>query len=112
MWTIWTRVIVPIVLMCVAAPAAFASQPCDAEFQQQLHESQRFVDVLRVDKPGGARVFAADGSEFTSGQVLWMQGRVRRVVRLCKRGDSEAVAEAAAALTDVRTFIQSKHRGT
>lgn len=111
MWTTSTRVIVSLVLMCIAVPAAFASEPCDAQFQQQLHDSQRFVDAMHVAKPGGARVFAVDGSEFGSGQVLWMQGRIRHAVRLCTRGGPQYSAQAAADLTEVRSLIASKHRG-
>jgi hypothetical protein len=104
-----TRLILPAVLMCIAASASYADQPCAGEFEQQLQDSQRFVSSLRPDKPGQMRVFAADGSEVTAGQVSWMRGRLRQVARLCIRGGSAEMAEAAAALTDVRNFMQSHH---
>lgn len=108
----WTRLVLAVVLMGSVAPAAFADQPCAADFQQQLNVSQRFADTLRFDKPGQMRVFAADGSEFTAGQAMWMQGRLRRASRLCARGGAADSAAAAAALTEVQGLIRAHHRGS
>ncbi len=77
---------------------------CDSAMTQSLQTSQRVVDSLRPDKPGQARVFASDGSEFTAGEAGWMRGQLKRVSEACARGDQ---AEAVRVLTGVQNLIKS-----
>jgi ATP-dependent protease HslVU (ClpYQ) peptidase subunit len=72
----------------------------------------RIVDSLRPDKTGQARVFAADGSEFTAGQVLWMKGQLRKVAALCATGAAGDQAEATRLLAQVRELIRSHQRNS
>jgi hypothetical protein len=92
---------------CLAAPALYASEGCDPGIVQQYHDSARVADSLRPDKPGVMRVYAADGSEFTAGQALWMQGQLRLVDKACARGDQ---AEATRRLAAVRELLKAHQR--
>jgi hypothetical protein len=87
-----------------AAATAHAATSCDT---QDFRECVRLVDSLRPDKAGQARVFAADGSEFTAGQALWMKGQLRKVTRLCMSNKPEDQQEAARTLTAVRDLLKS-----
>jgi hypothetical protein len=88
---------------------AQAQVPCDPG-SQQYKDCVRLVDSLRPDKAGQARVFAADGSEFTAGQALWMRGQLRKVARLCASDRPEDHEEATRTLMEVRELLQSHHR--
>jgi hypothetical protein len=77
---------------------------------QQYKDCVRLVDSLRPDKGGQARVFAADGSEFTAGQALWMQDQLRRVTRLCATGRAADQAEAARIIAEVSDLLRSHRR--
>jgi hypothetical protein len=98
-----------ILLVCgLALSCESASAGCDASFNEQYQASARIVDSLRPDKGGQARVFAVDGSEFTAGQVRWLQGELREIEEACVRGDQ---ARAGQLLAGVRELLQSHHRG-
>ena len=97
--------------MSFLGAVARAQAPCDPA-SQQYKDCIRLVDSLRPDKAGQARVFAADGSEFTAGQALWMRGQLRKVARLCATGRPEDQEEAARILTEVGELLQSHHRDT
>lgn len=97
--------------MMFLGAVAQAQAPCDSA-SQQYKDCVRLVDSLRPDKAGQARVFAADGSEFTAGQALWMQAQLRKVDRLCSSDRPEDHEEAAHILTDVLKLLQSHHRAT
>jgi len=97
-----------IVLAC-AVSLAHAAEGCDASFTEQYHDSVRIVDSLRPDKGGQARVFAADGSEFTAGQARWMLGQLHQVEEACVRGEQ---ARAAQLLTEVQGLLKSHHRAS
>ena len=77
---------------------------------QQYRQCAQIVDTLRPEKNGQARVFASDGSEFTAGQALWMQGQLRRVERLCSLGTTESQTEASTALAAVQDLLRSHQR--
>ena len=91
-----------VALGTLAASAASVSLGCDAAFSRSLEPQQRLADSLRIDKPGLARVFAADGSEFTAGQALWLKGRLRALHTACARGSQ---SEAAAARAEVQALV-------
>jgi len=91
------------------AATAQAETPCGMS-SQQYKDCLRLVDSLRPDKAGQARVYAADGSEFTARQALWMQGQLRRVARLCATGRAEDQAEAARILAEVSDLLRSHKR--
>jgi hypothetical protein len=99
--------------LCVAlvllGATAEAQELCGAG-SQQYNNCLRLVDSLRPDKGGQARVFAADGSEFTAGQALWMRGQLRKVARLCASGRPDDRQEAARILSEVSELLQSHHR--
>jgi hypothetical protein len=103
----WKGVFVAVVALIAAT--AQAETPCGT-FSQQYKDCLRLVDSLRPDKSGQARVFAADGSEFTAGQALWMQGQLRRVASLCATRRAEDQAEAAHILTEVSDLLRSHRR--
>jgi hypothetical protein len=103
------RIIIGAAAFYLAATAAYASS-CDSSWSQQYRDCVRQVDSLRPDKAGQARVFAADGSEFTAGQALWMQGQLRKVARLCASDSASDHAEAERTLTEIRGLLQSHHR--
>jgi hypothetical protein len=96
-----------VVVSCLASGAVHASEGCDPGFVEQYHESLRLVDSLLPDKGGQMRVTAADGSEFTAGQVRWMQGQLRLVDRACARHDP---ATATRSLYAVRELLKAHQR--
>ena len=75
-----------------------------------FRECARVVDTLRPEKSGQARVFAYDGSEFTAGQALWMQGQLRKVERLCAQGTPASQAEATSVLVKVQELLKEHQR--
>jgi hypothetical protein len=103
-----------IVLLAAAAvlgiSSALAAPGCDPALLQQYRECARVVDTLRPEKSGQARVFASDGSEFTAGQALWMQGQLRKVERLCAQGTSASQDEATAVLAAVQQLLREHQR--
>ena len=102
------RIVIRAAMMClIAAATAHADPTCDT---QEYRECVRLVDSLRPDKAGQARVFAADGSEFTAGQALWMKGQLRKVARLCVSNRSEDQQEAIRVLAEVRDLLKSHQR--
>lgn len=72
-----------------------------------IHRTQLLVGSIRVDKPGLARVYAADGSEFTGGQALWMQGQMLRIEKACAGGDPGSADER---LAQVQALIAAHTR--
>jgi hypothetical protein len=66
---------------------------CDPTLLHSLHEAQRRLDSLRPDKSGQTRVFAPDGSDFTTGQAKWMTAELRAAEHSCAFGDAAAAAE-------------------
>ena len=100
------------VLAAVAclATAVHAASPGDDVASQQYRDCARIVDSLHPDKPGQARVFTSDGSEFTAGQASWMKGQLRKVARLRASGAAGDQEEATRTLAEVREFIKSHQR--
>jgi hypothetical protein len=103
----WTRVFVAVAVLVAAT--AQAATLCGMS-SQQYKDCLRLVDSLRPDKAGQARMFAADGSEFTVEQALWMQGQLRQVARLCATGRVADQAEAARILAGVSDLLRSHRR--
>jgi hypothetical protein len=101
------KVLIPLAVACIGSPLLHAGESCETELTRKWRDSARIVDVLRPEKAGQLRVFAADGSEFTAGQVMWMKGQLRLVERACARGDQ---ADAARLLTQVRDLIEAHRR--
>jgi len=99
-------------LLFLTAVAAQAAPACQLESTQQYRDCVRLVDSLRPDKAGQARVYAADGSEFTAGQALWMQGQLRKVARLCASANPADRAEAERVLSEVNELLRSHHRNS
>lgn len=103
------KVLIPLVVACIGSPLLHAGEPCETEFTRKWRDCERIVGVLRPEKAGQLRVFAADGSEFTAGQVMWMKGQLRLVERACARGDQ---ADAARLLTEVRDLVEAHRRAS
>jgi hypothetical protein len=95
-----------LVITC-AVSLAHAAEACDASLTDQYRNSLRIVDSLRVEKGGQARVFAADGSEFTAGQARWMRGQLREVKEAGGRGDQVHATEL---LRQVQELLRSHRR--
>ncbi len=85
---------------------------CDAALMQQYRDCARIVYSLRPEKAGQARVFASDGSEFTAGQALWMEGQLRKFERLCGGGADPDDAQAARVLSEVQALLKSHQRAS
>jgi hypothetical protein len=77
---------------------------CGPVLLHSLHEARRQLDSLRPDKSGQTRVFAPDGSNFTTGQAKWMQAELRSVEQSCALGDATGAAEH---LSNVQNLLQS-----
>ena len=92
-----------LVCMTVQVDVARADNRCDATTTASIHHTQSLVDSIRVDKPGLARVYAADGSEFTAGQALWMKGQMREIEQACANSDQAVAAQRLAAIQDLLT---------
>jgi hypothetical protein len=108
-----SRVVIGAAAAFLAAAASYAASGCDPALMQQYRDCARIVDTLRPEKSGQMRVFAIDGSEFTAGQALWMQGQLRKVERLCANGGPADQAEVARVLGAVQDLLKShqRHRG-
>jgi hypothetical protein len=78
---------------------------CDPGFSTTLRASERLVDSLQPAKPGLARVYAADGSEFTAGQALWLKGQMREIRKACAQGHP---ADAAGRLKSVQELLAAR----
>jgi len=87
--------------------APLAHSNCSADFTKQFASVERIANSLRPDKPGQMRVFGADGSEFTGGQVLWIKGQLRSIERDCARGDEVA---AVSSLNGVNDLLSTRKR--
>ena len=92
---------------CLAPLVAQASAGCNSTLSDEYKQYSHLVKGMRFDKPGQMRVFAADGSEFTAGQALWMQGQLRDVEEACARGDQD---EAQRRLNAVGQLLKSHAR--
>lgn len=103
------QVLIPLVVACIVSPLLHASESCDSELTRKLRDCARLVDILRLEKAGQERVFAADGSEFTAGQVMWMKGQLLAVEHSCARGDQ---ADAARVLAEVRELVKAHRRAS
>ncbi len=79
---------------------------CNPSLSEQIVGAERIIDSLRPDKAGQMRVFAADGSEYTAGQALWMKGQLRDIMRACESGDETS---ATAALRKVQDVLSEHH---
>ncbi len=86
---------------CLLATSGVVHAGCSPMLSAQVASAAHIVDSLRPDKPGQARVTAADGSEYSAAQSLWMKGQLRLVKRACEQGDAEAATAALWPITDL-----------
>lgn len=96
-----------VAVFALASMTGHANTPCDRATTSNFQALQRLAGSIRVDKPGLARVYALDGTEFTAGQALWMKGQLREVEAACTRGDR---ADAAQRLDGVQELIRARSR--
>jgi hypothetical protein len=101
------KVMISCAVTLLGVPAAYAAVGCDPAQVEAFRRAEHTVASLRLDKPAQARVFAADGSEFTAGQTQWMRGQLNKSSRACARGDG---AEAATLLAEVQELIKAHAR--
>jgi hypothetical protein len=102
------RYVYPLMLgiTSLLSSAHVAGSECDDTLTASLHQCERIADSLHPEKAGQMRVFAFDGSEFTAGQVQWMKGQLKLVVKACDHGDT---AEAGRRLAEVQQLISEHH---
>jgi hypothetical protein len=100
------KILIPLVVACIGSPALYAGE-CQAEFTHKWYDSAHIVGFMRPEKAGQVRVFAADGSEFTAGQVMWMKGQLKRIEQACGRGDQ---TDATHLLAGVQDLLKSHQR--
>jgi hypothetical protein len=93
------RVVFPALALLLAGVTQAVG--CDPATMRQLDRYTQRVASLRVEKPGMARVYAADGTAFTGAQALWMQGQVRAVGNACARGDDPGAQSRLAGLREL-----------
>jgi hypothetical protein len=89
----------------LASPLAHAN--CSTALVERFTSTQRIVGSLRPDKPAQARVSASDGSDYTAGEALWMQGRLRSALQACERSEESS---AASMLLSVSDLLNAHHR--
>jgi hypothetical protein len=89
------------------ADIARADSHCDPTTAASIHQMQFLVDSIRIDKPGAARVYTADHSEFTAGQALWMKGQMLEIERACATGDQ---ADATRRLAAIQALVTTHSR--
>ena len=94
------------IVLSLTALEANAGTGCDVGVNAQLQGADRLVESIRSDKPGQARVFAADGSEYTAAAARWMSAELGIANRACARGDS---ATAIRRVDAVRNLLKA-HR--
>ena len=107
----WSKVMVSVAAIA-ATSVCWADGTCDASMMQQYRECAHIVGSLRPEKAGQARVFAYDGSEYTGGQALWLQGQLRKFERLCASSSEADKAEAARILLAVENLLKERHRNS
>jgi hypothetical protein len=93
------RFVKPLLIAGLASSSLYASPSRDDTFMQSFQDCVRLVESLRPDKPGQARVFAADGSEFSAGQARWMQAQLRLVGAAHARGDQVRATQLLAEIS-------------
>lgn len=88
-----------------------AHADCGNSQSARYQQLDSIVHGLRLDKPGQARVYAPDGSEYTGGEVLWMRAQIKKVERLCADGSEQDQGRAAAILGELEELVRSHKRG-
>ena len=73
---------------------------CDPALLTSMRDAERLVGPLRADKPGQARVFAADGSEYSAGLVRWLAAELVAAETNCRDGKVAAAREHLTAVKD------------
>jgi predicted ATP-grasp superfamily ATP-dependent carboligase len=71
-----------------AAPAA----ECDGALTRSLQDAGQRLAHMQVTKPGQARVFASDGTEYSAAAVRRMRAQLGLAERACDRGDARAAS--------------------
>jgi hypothetical protein len=89
------------------ADIARADNRCDATTSAAIQRILPLVDSIRIDKPGLARVYAVDGTEFTAGEGRWMKAQVLEIEKACVSGDQ---ANAALRLAAIQSLVTAHTR--
>ena len=89
-----------IALLSNAAVAA----PIDSTLAKSLRETERLVSSLHMDKPAQMRVYAFDGTEYTSTEALWLKAHVQAARKALA---SNNTADAARELNMITAALKS-----
>jgi hypothetical protein len=76
---------------------------CDPALLSSMRDAERLVGTMRADKPGQARVFAADGSEYSAALARWLAAELRAAEENCREGKFAAAREHVSAVQDTLT---------
>ena len=88
--------------MALLCNAAFAA-PIDSSLAKSLRETERLVDSLRMDKPSQMRVYAFDGTEYSSSEALWLKAHVEAARKaLAANNTSDAKRELNLVVTTLK----------
>jgi hypothetical protein len=104
------QVLIGVGMICAAA-IAHADVGCSAALMTRWDGIERIAQSLRADKPGQARVFALDGSEYSGAQSYWMKGQLRKTARLCARSSGDAEAQAARVIEELEALVHEHGHG-
>ncbi len=99
---------VPAAAFGLLVGTANARADCDPTLGSSLRDAERFVATMRADKPGQARVFASDGTEYSAGLVRWMAAQLRAADKDCLNAKP---AEALKRLSAVQDTLTPSHGG-
>lgn len=105
-----TKVLIGVALAVCLLGASHVHAACSEPLVARYDRMDSLVQSLHADKPGAARVYVRDGSEFTGGQVWWMRGQMMRVARLCASGSAQDQELAAQPLGEVEELVRSHRR--
>ena len=99
------KVVLAAAVAIFAWTAAAAKESCNNELEFSIERYGHVIHSLRLDKPGQAHVYAADGTEFTPAEAFWMREQLRRIETACKL---DASPDALERLEQVRWLINSR----
>lgn len=86
--------------LSLTAMHAASAASTDSVLKQTLHQAERIVNSLKLEKPSQMRVFAIDGTEYTNSEALWLKGRLTATREALDRNDSKMAAVNLQAAVD------------
>ena len=80
-------------LLSVAAVSSAVAAVNDPALLRTLRQTERIVNSLQLNKPSQMRVFAFDGTEYTSAEALWLKNHLRTVQKALASNDSKMATQ-------------------